>query len=93
MIQPKWNRCPSVTTGGKPFFWCRRVATGMQHVCWHRGYRAWYLFLNHSDNPTAGPFSSPKGAREAGERWYEDYFRPDPLSGALAYADVLSHDD
>ena len=36
-----WEKVPSVTTGGKPFFWYRRVDGRRQWWVWDRAVRQW----------------------------------------------------
>jgi len=55
----KWEKMPSVTTGGKPYFWTA-VARGIRFwVIWNRGRRRWelvsarnpYYAISFSSNP------------------------------------------
>jgi hypothetical protein len=38
---PGWIKCPSVTPGGKPHFWYRRIPTHHQWIVWDRLLSRW----------------------------------------------------
>jgi hypothetical protein len=38
---PGWVKCPSVTSGGKPHFWYRRLPNRHEWIVWDRVLRAW----------------------------------------------------
>jgi hypothetical protein len=40
-----WKKCPSVTPGGKPFFWCYVSGYVRHTICWDRVEKRWALNL------------------------------------------------
>ena len=43
-MKPKgtgWRKCPSVTAGGKPFFWYRRIGDRSEWYLWNRVTHTW----------------------------------------------------
>jgi len=42
----KWQKCPSVTTGGKKHFWTVKIDGIMYHVVWDRGECRWAVQKN-----------------------------------------------
>jgi hypothetical protein len=43
----KWERMPSVTYGGKPYFWYGGNWKRSYHIVWNRNLLGWELKINH----------------------------------------------
>jgi hypothetical protein len=46
LTMKNWIKCPSVTTGGKPFFYYALTEKGRYVVVWNRGTLTW-----HAESP------------------------------------------
>ena len=66
-----WKKCASVTPGGKPYFYIRKVPEygpenwGYHRIVWDRQVLAYALTMDqkHGDRPTLiGYYSTPKEA-------------------------------
>lgn len=55
-----WKKCPSVTGGGKPFFWTATRGETRYWVVWHREFKAWVIEDNYG--AAYGNYSNPKAA-------------------------------
>ena len=47
VADPTWQRCASVTTGGKPWFWHRQTEFGQQWIAWNRAMQTWQQETEH----------------------------------------------
>lgn len=88
MSQREWQNCASVTRGGKPEFYIRKVVDygpenwGYYRVVWDRTQCKWKATKDqkHGDNPTViGYFDSARHAKIACENHERD-----PLSRSSA---------
>jgi len=59
----QWQKCPSVTTGGKPYFWfARGPSDGLRWwVVWDRRLSTWVARNDIESDPTT--FASPAQAK------------------------------
>lgn len=63
-----WKKCPSVTTGGKPFFWIARpteIPSPVLSVVWGRFQQKWSAQI---DGKQVGLFETPEAAKQYFER-------------------------
>jgi hypothetical protein len=61
-----WEKMPSVTTGGKPYFWVHRAENGcFWTVVWNRIAERWVL--ETSTGSILGYFDTDKEAKKAAE--------------------------
>lgn len=60
-----WRKCPSVTAGGKPYFYIAASAPGVfWRIVWDRFVRA-YALTHDAHDSTFGYYSTPRQAQRA----------------------------
>lgn len=63
-----WHKCPSVRTGGKAYFYVRRIEDTVYRITWNRYRRAWELTAG--DCPVALAYAPTPGALATNARPY-----------------------
>lgn len=68
-----WAKCPSVTTGGKDYFYVAHLDTGrMARIVWDRRVRAYKLTIDSTNgNPPflLGFYTSHRRAMKIAQEW------------------------
>lgn len=70
-MKVEWKKCPSVTHGGKPFFWVTTNVKQKFWVVWDRFAQEWAVMKNPTkdgEDSYVDWFSSPNQAKSFVER-------------------------
>ncbi len=73
-MKVEWKKCPSVTKGGKPFFWVTTNLEEKYWVVWDRFTKTWVVSIRpktKEEDPYKDWFSSPKSAMKYVEKLNE----------------------
>jgi len=71
MTTKRWNKTPSVTYGGKAYFFTQRAPNGdMWRVAWDRRAQDWIAETGPGNGVVVGHFDTPEKAKHFLESYY-----------------------
>jgi hypothetical protein len=73
-----WTKCPSVTYGGKPYFWTAEISQVRYWIIWNRHTLVWDIICRESNKLTDTIVAEDVKSPEKAMKWMEDKLNETP---------------